>query len=188
MSEWVSDWSFNVLSASKTIFRVRTYIHVYMHDQSGDDFWSMELGGNLPPEHDALLFSISDLRSFIYRQSHRHGWAYQDLWLPSHTDTAGHTKAFDYPATQTRLDIPRPFISQSWTTGGKSRRSVFRCDADLHWRHVSSETNTLTTDPPSPPPPAYTYPKGVHECHIQGLVWGKHHWLKSSLSSLLAHH
>ena len=55
-------------------------------------------------------------------QSHRHGWAYQGLWLPSHTDTAGHTKAFDYPVIQTRLDIPRPLITQShrhgWTYQG----------------------------------------------------------------------
>ena len=44
------------------------------------------------------------------------------LWLPSHTDTAGHTKAFDYPVTQTRRDIPRPLITQShrhgWTYQG----------------------------------------------------------------------
>ena len=26
-------------------------------------------------------------------------WAYQGLWLPSHTDMAGHTKAFAYPVT-----------------------------------------------------------------------------------------
>ena len=42
----------------------------------------MELGGNLPSEHDALLFSISGTGSFI---------------MASRTDTAGHTKAFDYP-------------------------------------------------------------------------------------------
>ena len=67
---------------------------------------------------------------------HRHGWTYQGLYypvtqtwldiprplLPSHTDTAGHTKAFDYPVTQTRLDIPKPLITQShrhgWTYQG----------------------------------------------------------------------
>ena len=42
--------------------------------------------------------------------------------MPSHTDRAGHTKAFDYPVTQTRLDIPRPLITQShrhgWTYQG----------------------------------------------------------------------
>ena len=46
-----------------------------------------------------------------------HGWTYQGLWLPSHTDTAGHTKAFDYPVTKTRLDIPRPLITQSHRHG-----------------------------------------------------------------------
>ena len=35
----------------------------------------------------------------------------------SHTDTAGHTKAFDYPVVQTRLDTPRPLITQSHSHG-----------------------------------------------------------------------
>ena len=96
----------------------------------------MKLRENLPPRHDALPFSISGTGSFVcpvaqiwldiprplITQSHRHGWTYQGLYLPSHTDTAGHTKAFDYPVTQTRLDIPRPLITQShrhgWTYQG----------------------------------------------------------------------
>ena len=65
--------------------------------------WWMTLGGNLPPGHEALLFDKW------------HGIFY----MPSHTDTAEHTKAFDYPVTQTRLDIPRPLITQwhrhDWT-------------------------------------------------------------------------
>ena len=44
------------------------------------------------------------------------------FYMPSHTDTAGHTKVFDYPVTQTRLDIPRSLITQShrhgWTYQG----------------------------------------------------------------------
>ena len=56
----------------------------------------------------------------LFTQSHRHGWTYQGLYLPSHTDTAGHTKAFIYPVTQTRLDIPRPLFTQSRTTEGKT--------------------------------------------------------------------
>ena len=114
--------------------------------------WWMKLGGNLPLGHDALLFSTSGMGSLIcslaqtrldipmplITQSHRHGWTYQclwlpshtdtagqtyqGLWLPSHTDTAGHTKAFDYPVTQTQLDIPRSLITQShrhgWTYQG----------------------------------------------------------------------
>ena len=98
--------------------------------------WWMKLGGNWPHGDNPLLFSISGTGSFIcpvtqtrldiprplLTQSHRHGWTYQGLWLPSHTDTAGHTKAFIYPVTQTRLDIPRPLITQShrhgWTYQG----------------------------------------------------------------------
>ena len=110
--------------------------------------WWMKLWGNPPPGHDILLFSMSgtwscicpqtrlDIKAFDYpvtqtgldiprpliTQSHRQGWTYQGLWLPSHTDTAGHTKAFDYPVIQTRLDIPRPLITQShrhgWTYQG----------------------------------------------------------------------
>ena len=99
---------------------------------------------NRPPGPKALLFSISGTGSFIWpvaqtwlnipspliTQSHRHGWTYQGLWLPSHTDTAGHTlwlpshsdtaghtKAFDHPVTQTRLDIPMPLITQSHRHG-----------------------------------------------------------------------
>ena len=77
-----------------------------------------------------------DIPRPLFTQSHRHSWTYQGLCLPSHTDTAGHTKAFDYPVTdtaghtkafdypvtQTRLDIPRPLITQShrhsWTYQG----------------------------------------------------------------------
>ena len=39
--------------------------------------------GNLPPGHDALLFSTSGI-GYLYAQSHRHGWTYQGLLLPSH--------------------------------------------------------------------------------------------------------
>ena len=63
-----------------------------------------------------------DIPRLWFTQSHRHGWTYQGLDLPSHTDMAGHTKAFDYPVTQTRLAIPRPLITQShrhgWTYQG----------------------------------------------------------------------
>ena len=70
--------------------------------------WWKKLGGNRPPGDNPLLFSISGTGSFICRCSR--------------TDTAGHTKAFDYPVTQTRLDIPRPLTTQShrhgWTYQG----------------------------------------------------------------------
>ena len=39
------------------------------------------------------------------------------FYMPSHTDTAGHTKAFIYTVTQTRLDIPRPLFTQSHRHG-----------------------------------------------------------------------
>ena len=122
MSEWVSEWVSERVSGGLRPVMMIT--------------WWMNLGGNLPLGHDALLFSISGTGSFIcplsqtgldiprplITQSDRHGWTYQGIWLPSHTDTAGHTKAFDYPVTQTRLDIPRPLITQShrhgWTYQG----------------------------------------------------------------------
>ena len=63
-----------------------------------------------------------DIPRPLFTQPHRHGWTYQGLYLPSHTDTTGHTKAFIYPVTQTRLDIPRPLFTQShrhgWTYQG----------------------------------------------------------------------
>ena len=44
------------------------------------------------------------------------------FYIPSRPETAGHTKAFDYPVTQTRLDIPRPLVTPShrhgWTYQG----------------------------------------------------------------------
>ena len=39
------------------------------------------------------------------------------FYMPSGTDTAGHTKALDYLVTHTRLDIPRPLITQSHIHG-----------------------------------------------------------------------
>ena len=67
---------------------------------SGDDDYLMNETRRKPTtSHDALLFAISGTGSFICR----------------HTDTAGHTKAFDSPVTQTWLDIPRPLITQSQT-------------------------------------------------------------------------
>ena len=48
----------------------------------------MKLGGNLPQGHDALRFLISSTGSFIC------------------------------PVTQTRPDVPRSLITESWTGGG----------------------------------------------------------------------
>ena len=46
--------------------------------------WWMKLGGNRPPGDNPLFFSISGTGSY----------------MPSRTDTAGHTEAFDYPVTE----------------------------------------------------------------------------------------
>ena len=53
--------------------------------------------------------------------------------MPSHTDTTGHTKAFDYP------------VMDHWRI--VKGDSVFRCEADPDGRPVSSQGNTLTTRP-----------------------------------------
>ena len=79
--------------------------------QSGDDDYLMiELGGNLPQGHDARLFSICGTGSCI--------------------DVC--------PVAQTRLDIPRPLFTQSWTTGGKPKcsgtRQIRTADLSVHSR------------------------------------------------------
>ena len=56
--------------------------------------WWRKLGGNLPRGHDTLLYSISGTGSFIC------------------------------PVAQTRLDIPRPVFTQSWSTGGGGSQSA----------------------------------------------------------------
>ena len=83
-----------------------------------------ETAGHRPwsrPDYLVTQTRLGIPRSLI-TQSHRQGWTCQGLWLPSHTDTAGHTKTFDYPVTQTRLDIPRSLVTQShrqgWTYQG----------------------------------------------------------------------
>ena len=81
--------------------------------------WWMKRWGNLPPRHYALLFSISGTGSFIC------------------------------PVAQTRLDIPRPFFTQSWTTGGKVK--VLQHKADSKRRPVGPQWNTLSTRPRWPP-------------------------------------
>ena len=96
----------------------------------------------------------------------------QGFWLPSHTDTAGHTKAFDYPVTQTRLHIPT-FNQGIWLpshtdTAGHTKAfdypvtqtqldiprplitQSWTCKADTNQQSVSPQSNTLTTVPPVP--------------------------------------
>ena len=82
-------------SASEAIFRARTYNSI---TYSVRWWWLrgggllnlwMKLGGNRPPEDNPLLFLISGTGSFIC------------------------------PVAQTRLDIPRPLITQWWVGGAK---------------------------------------------------------------------
>ena len=93
-----------------------------------------------------------DIPRPLITQSHRHGWTYQGLSLPSHTDTAGHTKAFHYPVTQTRLDIPRPFITQShrhgWTYQGLSLPS--HTDTAGHTKAFHYPVTQTRLDTPRP--------------------------------------
>ena len=53
--------------------------------------WWMKLGGNRPLGDNSLVFLISGTGS-IFAQSHRHGWTYQDHWLPSHGALGGKPK------------------------------------------------------------------------------------------------
>ena len=62
---------------------------------------------------DALLFLTRGTGYFICPITHTAG----HTKAFDYPDTAGHTKAFDYPVTQTRLDIPRPLITQSHRHG-----------------------------------------------------------------------
>ena len=98
--DWVSEWMFYAHSPCKAIFRARTYSHnVFILVISMNNTWWKILGGNLPPEHDALLF-----------------WA-------SRTDTAGHTKAFDWNA----IIQWRRFLVMSGGGEMHSRRRGWEC-------------------------------------------------------------
>ena len=56
------EWSFYAQSASEAIFRARAY---NLFSPVMMITWWMKLGGNLPPGHDALLFSRSGTGSCI---------------------------------------------------------------------------------------------------------------------------
>ena len=59
---WLVEWGFYALSASKAIFRARTYnCNLF----SPVTTWWMKLGGNRPPGDNPLLFSTSGTGSFI---------------------------------------------------------------------------------------------------------------------------
>ena len=72
----------------------------------------MKLGGNRPPGDNPILFPISGTGSFIC------------------TDTARHTKAFDYP------------VAEHW-----GRRSVQFREWDSDRQHIGPESNALPAEP-----------------------------------------
>ena len=81
----------------------------------------MKLGGNLPPGYGALPFSISGTGSFI------------GLCI----------------VIQTLMDIPRPLITQLWTTGEKVE--VLRHEADsnrFQFRTDDLSVHSRTCQPP----------------------------------------
>ena len=92
------EWGCYAQPASEAIFRARTYVQSY------------NLVSPLMMMNETRRKPTTGRQSpFLFDKSSR-------------TDTAGHTKTFDYPVTQTRLDIPRPLITQShrhgWTYQG----------------------------------------------------------------------
>ena len=73
----------------------------------------MKPGGNRPPGDNPLFLSISGTGSFIC------------------------------PVAESRLDIPRPLITESPSPGGKPRCSVPRWDSNR--QHIGPESNALPT-------------------------------------------
>ena len=100
------EWRFYALSASKSTFRARTYSRITYSVRWS---WLLNEWNQENPTTGTRCPTLFDKWHGIF-------------YIRSRTDTAGHTKAFDYPVTQTRLDIPRPLITQShrhgWTYQG----------------------------------------------------------------------
>ena len=80
----------------------------------------MKLGGNRQPGDNPLLFSISGTGSFIC------------------------------PVAQTRLDIPRPLITQSRSTGGKAEMFSSTGGTRIDNTSVRSRTRYQLSHPSSP--------------------------------------
>ena len=97
----------------------------------------MELERNIALDVDALIFSISNTGYFI---------------MPSGTDTAGHTKVFDYPVAQTRLDIPRPLITLSHRHGWTYQGLWLPCHTDTagHTKAFGYSVTQTRLDIPRP--------------------------------------
>ena len=72
------------------------------------------------------------------------------FYRPSRTDTAGHTKAFDYP------------VVEHW---GKSRNVQFR-EWDSNRQHIDSQSNVLPTEPSRFPEPS------TNEADVRIMMYG----------------
>ena len=80
-----------------------------------------KLGGNLPPRHDALLFSASGTGSFIWQ------------------------------VAPTRLDTSRPLFTQSWTLGEESASARCEVDSNRRPVCPQLTTLTTRSRAPPPP-------------------------------------
>ena len=102
----------------------------------------MKLGGNLPQGHDVLLYfckwhGISYIASHTDTAGHTKAFiipSHTDtaghtkaFIIPSHTDTAGHIKVFIYRVTQTRLDIPGVILPRVPTMGSEGALPPANC-------------------------------------------------------------
>ena len=74
------EWGFYALSASKAIFRVRTY-NCITYSVRDDDYLMNET--RRKPTTGRQSPSLFEKWHGINAQSHRRGWIYQGLWLPS---------------------------------------------------------------------------------------------------------
>ena len=130
---WLVEWGFYALSASKAIFRARTY-NCNLFSPVMMITWWMKLGGNRPPGDNPLLFSTSGTGSFICPVA----------------DEAGHTKAFDDP------------VAEHWGESQRAKRSLVGLEpTSAHTYEPEIQRSTTYATPTSPPPPQKKCPKHV---------------------------
>ena len=90
------EWRFYAQSASEAILIQGENIQSYnLFRPVMMVTWWMKLGGNRPPGHD-VLFDKWHVIFYMPSRTETAGHT-KALYLPSRTDTAGHTKAFIYP-------------------------------------------------------------------------------------------
>ena len=107
---WVG--GFYALSASKAIFRARTY-NCNLFSPVMMITWWIKLGGNRPPGDNPRLFSI------------------RIFYMPSRTDEAGHTKAFDNP------------VAEHWRESQRTKRSLVGFEPTSAHTYMSLKSNAL---------------------------------------------